>query len=234
MHCCTIEGLGCAKAHPLLLLLSLLLLLLPPPNHPSHPSRQLDQQNALLRAKETAQMGVLRSYEDSLHFMGVLMSEMADDDYGHNSEDMSFLAAAMLDLQAMELLKQLSPPPGDPVTAPSSSSSPPHVSTPSSCGGGGQLCNVGVGGGGSTTSTTTTTTTTSSSGQAALQESSRSQRLWSCLTSDAVLTMRGISTRDLAGAVSVCGIRHAHDFKGCLYVYRRCCICHAKPCAAKS
>jgi len=132
------------------------------------------------------QFSILRNYEDALHHMGVLLCELAGRDSHDAQDSMAFLAAAMLDLRAAELLKQLRADASAPAETDDTGSAPsptgdiqPSCSPGSSCSSGTGLLET----------------------QQHLR--ARSKRLWASVTPEAVLEMKGITTEKLAGAAAV-------------------------------
>lgn len=134
-----------------------------------------------MRAKQHTQLGMLSNYDDTLHHMGVLLCQLADQDSEGAADSVSVLAAAMMDLRVKELLQQLRADHG----ACSSSGKESNSSSRGNAEGSGSGELVGSQG----------------LEQVAAQARplSRTQRLWASITPEAVLDMKGISTTQLAG-----------------------------------
>lgn len=136
--------------------------------------RVLLKTNTVLRAKEAVQLQLLHSYERNLQHLGPIIMQTTD-----TKQQTSVLAAAaVMDVKAQELLKELR----------SNSISPtPLCNNP-------DMENSHESG--------TTTSISSSSGifpRSPTEQLSRTQRLWANVTHNAVRAMEGISIRDLAG-----------------------------------
>lgn len=131
------------------------------------------------------QFSILRNYEDALHHMGVLLVELAGRDSDDAQDSVAFLAAAMLDLRAAELLKQLRADNGAPAETDDTGSAPSPTgdihascSPSSSCSSGTDLL------------------------EPQQQLCARTKRMWASVTPEAVLEMKGITTEKLAGAAA--------------------------------
>ena len=151
--------------------------------------RRLQDENAVLRDKQEMQFRMLRGYESTLGHMTTLMCDLAARE--DSEEELYAVSEAMQALRSevQVLMEQLHPS-----TAPHSTTAAPNAQQHNTCGD--TSAEVSSGGG-----ETAVPGSAGSVAPATPYYFRWSYTLWSSVTAEEVLEMKGITTQELAGEV---------------------------------